>query len=315
MPPMVRKALRAGTFSSSVLVLSMLASCKSPPSPPAETVPSTPSAPVSVAASAPPPTVAGPCEGAPCEVFPSAEAAVQKLLDTKPRIMAFGESHAQKDGPKLPSTTKRFTEGMLPLFKGKATDLLIELWVANGSCGKATEQKVATQQKAVAAPQAETNQNEFVTLGNVAKGLGVRPHVLVPPCDEYAKILDAGAGDVDAMLQMIARLTANDMRTFLEKTEGKESLLLAYGGALHNDVTPKKGHEAWSFGPEMEKKLGAKYMEIDLVAPEGIRDTPAWQGLAWYGKYKPERHTQGAVLMTLGPSSYAVFLPKSAPVP
>jgi hypothetical protein len=245
-------------------------------------------------------------------VFPTAEAAIAKLLEAKPRVMAFGESHAQKDGPKVPSTTKRFTEGMLPLFKGKATDLLIELWVANGSCGKATEQKVATQQKAVAAPQAETNQNEFVTLGNVAKGLGVRPHVLVPPCDEYAKILDAGAGDVDAMLQMIARLTANDMRTFLEKTEGKESLLLAYGGALHNDVSPKKGHESWSFGPEMEKKLGAKYMEVDLVAPEGIRDTPAWQGLAWYGKYKPERHTEGAVLMTLGPSSYAVFLPKSA---
>lgn len=299
-------------------LLVMLAGCKSPPSPPPESSP--PGPPVaslapSAAVSAPAPAAQGPCEGAPCEVFPTAEAAITKLLEAKPRVMAFGESHAQKDGPKVPSTTKRFTEGMLPLFKGKATDLLIELWVANGSCGKATEQKVATQQKAVAAPQAETNQNEFVTLGNVAKGLGVRPHVLVPPCDEYAKILDAGAGDVDAMLQMIARLTANDMRTFLEKTEGKESLLLAYGGALHNDVTPKKGHEAWSFGPEMEKKLGAKYMEIDLVAPEGIRDTPAWQGLAWYGKYKPERHTQGAVLMTLGPSSYAVFLPKSAPVP
>lgn len=304
------------TSLGSLALLVMLAGCKSPPSPPPESSPPSPAASSSASAapaSAPVAAEAGPCEGAPCEVFPTAEAAITKLLEKKPRVMAFGESHAQKDGPKVASTTKRFTEGMLPLFKGKATDLLIELWVANGSCGKATEQKVATQQKAVAAPQAETNQNEFVTLGNVAKGLGVRPHVLVPPCDEYAKILDAGAGDVDAMLQMIARLTANDMRSFLEKTEGKESLLLAYGGALHNDVSPKKGHEAWSFGPEMEKKLGAKYMEVDLVAPEGIRDTPAWQGLAWYGKYKPERHTQGAVLMTLGPSSYAVFLPKSAP--
>ena len=30
----------------------------------------------------------------------------------------------------------------------------------------------------------------------------------MPPCDEYAKILDAGMGDVDAMLTMIARTTA-----------------------------------------------------------------------------------------------------------
>ena len=42
-------------------------------------------------------------------------------------------------------------------------------------------------------------------LGNAAKVLGLDPHVLMPSCDEYAKILDAGAGDIDAMLTELAK--------------------------------------------------------------------------------------------------------------
>lgn len=296
-----------------VVVGACIVACKTPPAPLPEPVAS--SAPSGSAAAVAPSASANtnePCEGIPCESFATAEEAIAKLVAKGPKVVAFGEAHAQKDGPAGPSTTKRFMDGLLPIFKGKATDLLIELWVANGSCGKKTEAKVAQQQKAVSAPQAETNQNEFVTLGNVSKALGIRPHVLVPPCDEYAKILDAGAGDVDAMLSMIARLTANDIRAFLDKTEGKDAMLLAYGGALHNDVAPKKGHEGWSFGAEISAKIGAKYMEVDLVVPEAVRDTAAWQSLPWYGKVHPERIGTSAVLATVGPSSYALFFPRGA---
>ncbi len=293
-----------------------LVACKSPsPSPVAISPSGSSSVPSVAVAASSSPTSDGPCDGAPCETFATAEEAIGRLVAKGPRVMAFGEAHAQKGGPGGPSTTKRFTEGLLPILKGKATDLLIELWVANGSCGKKTEAKVATQQKAVSAPQAETNQNEFVTLGNASKALGIRPHVLVPPCEEYAKILDAGAGDVDVMLSMIARLTGNDIRAFLEKTDGKDSILLAYGGALHNDVVPKKGHESWSFGAEFSGKLGEKYMEVDLVVPEAVKDTPAWQSLPWYGKFRRDRQGDKAVLMTVGPSSYVVFFPPSAARP
>lgn len=308
-----KRFLLAGAI---VMSLSSVASgCKSPAPPgPEAAMPSAAphdSAAPSAASVSTPSERSGdePCEGVPCETFPSAEKAIAKLAAKGPRVMAFGEAHAQRGGPLGPSTTKRFTDSLLPVLKGKATDLLIELWVANGSCGKKTEAKVATQQKAVSAPQAETNQNEFLTLGNASKAIGIRPHVLVPPCEDYAKILDAGAGDVDVMLSMIARLTANDIRAFLEKTEGKGSILLAYGGALHNDVVPKVGHESWSFGAEFSGKLGEKYMEVDLIVPEAIQDTPAWQGLAWYGKYKKGKQGDKAVLMTLGPSSYVVFFP------
>lgn len=293
-----------------------LSACKTPEPPPQPSLDSSVASAVSSSATAPPASSgprapdAAPCvAGVTCETFPSAAEAVRALVAKGPRVMAFGEAHAQKDGPKVASTTKRFTDGLLPVFKGKATDLVLELWVANGSCGKKTEQKVAAQQKAVAAPQAETNQNEFVTLGNAAKSAGIRPHVLTPPCEDYQKILDAGGGDVDMMLSMIARLTAADIQSFLEKTQGKDSLLVTYGGALHNDVVAKPGHEAWTFGPQMVGAIGAKYMEVDLVVPEAIRETDAWKSLPWYGKLVRENQGNRAVLMTLGPSSYVVFFP------
>lgn len=250
-----------------------------------------------------------PCIDLPCETFARPEDALATLLARSPRVMAFGEAHAQKDGPGGPSTTKRFTDTLLPLFKGKATDLVLELWVANGSCGKKTEQKVAQQQKAVAAPQAAQNQNEFVALGAAAKAVGIRPHVLTPPCEDYLRILDAGGGDVDQMLTMIARLTASDIGKFIDNTAGQSSLLIAYGGALHNDVVPKQGRESWSFGAELTQKLGEKYMAIDLVVPETIRDTDAWKALPWHGKFLRERQGDRAVLMTVGPSSYVIFFP------
>ncbi len=252
----------------------------------------------------------------PCERFPTAEAAFARVLEGRPRVLALGETHAQKgtmDG--VPSTTRRFTELFLPMLKGRATDLVIELWVANGSCGKKAEERVATQQKAVTAPQAETNQNEFVALGKAAKASGIRPHVLVPPCEDYARILDAGAGDVDAMLSMIARLTAKDIHTFLEKTEGKEAMLVAYGGAMHNDVVPKPGHESWSFGAELSRKLGPGYVELDLIVPEAIRDTDAWRALPWHPHFRPQAQGDGAVLITVGPGSYVIVFPRGAPAP
>ena len=304
-----RSLLGATARVGVVALAGALAACKSPPPPsPAPTAgssaPSAAPAPTGAAA----PTGDSPCVELPCETFARPEEAVAALLAKGPRVMAFGEAHAQKDGPGGPSTTKRFTDSLLPLFKGKATDLVLELWVANGSCGKKTEQKVAQQQKAVAAPQAAGNQNEFVTLGAAAKAAGIRPHVLTPPCEDYLRILDAG-GDVDQMLSMIARLTASDIGKFLDQTAGKDSLLIAYGGALHNDVVPKKGHESWSFGAELTQKLGAKYMAVDLVVPETIRDTDAWRSLPWHGKFLRERQGDRAVLMTVGPSSYVIFFP------
>jgi hypothetical protein len=254
-----------------------------------------------------------------CESFATPEAAFARVLGTKPRVLAIGETHAQKeaDGGSVLSSTKRFSDAFIPLLAGHASDLVLELWIANGSCGKA-EKAVAAAQKPVTETQAPTNQNEFITLGDVAKKSGIRPHALIPSCDEYARILDAGGGDIDTMLSMIARLTARDLELLLTSRAdaAPDAMLLAYGGAMHNDLVPRPGREAWSFGPAMEKATAGRYVELDLIVPEAIKDTDAWRSLPWYAHFDDTAQRVVAqhrtLLITLRPRSYVLVFPKSS---
>jgi hypothetical protein len=204
-----------------------------------------------------------------CKAFPTAAAAFDFVLAESPRVLAVGEAHAQGDGPKSASSTRRFMEGLLPRLAPRATDLVIELWLANGSCGK-VEQKVAEQQTAVTAPQAATNQNEFVELGHRAKALGIMPHALVPSCEQYRKIAGAGAADIEEMLVMLKSVTAHDVQELMTK-RAPQRLIVAYGGAMHNDLVPREGREGFSFGPELAAATGGRYVELDLV---GMRIIP-----------------------------------------
>ncbi len=247
----------------------------------------------------------------PCAVLASPAEAFAKVLAENPRVLAVGETHAQKDVENVTSATKRFTDGLLPALGGRASDLVIELWVGNPACVKKVE-KVQKQQKDVTATQAPTNQNEFMLLGDAAKKLGVMPHALVPGCDEYERILDAGGGDIDAMLSMIARLTARDVGALLDKSGDDASasrMIVAYGGAMHNDAAPRPGHEAWSFGPALVAKTGGRYVELDLIVPELVKDTDAWRAQPWYPHYRKEAHSKETLLFTTGPRSFALVFP------
>ena len=235
----------------------------------------------------------------------------------KPAVLAVGETHAPADAPKVASTTRRFTEAFLPKLEGRASDLVLELWVANARCNTAQQKReikqVASQQREVTQGQAQSNQTEFLALYNTARQKKMRAHLLVPDCNEYARILDAGVGDVDAMLSMIARLTGTKIEELLG---GEHAMIVAYGGAMHNDLSPRKGREAWSFGPRVSDKVGGQYVELDLIVPEFVGETDAWKSQPWYPHWK--RGAQGAktVLYTVRPGSYAmVFPPTGAPPP
>jgi len=235
------------------------------------------------------------------------------VLAEQPRVLAIGEAHAQSNGPAAPSSTKRFMDSLLPHLAPRASDLVIELWVANGSCGK-VEQKVQQQQTAVTAPQAATNQNEFMELGHRAKALGIMPHALVPSCEQYQKIAGAGAADIEQMLVMIKSVTQKDVTELLAK-RGPERLVVAYGGAMHNDVAPREGREDLSFGPALSEATSGHYVELDLVIPEQIKDTDAWRALPWYPHYSREKAGSGAYLYSWAPHAYALVFPKTEPEP
>ncbi|WP_433927791.1 hypothetical protein AB3662_32200 [Sorangium cellulosum] len=269
-------------------------------------------------AAAPPPAAQAaaapaqaPCGALGCLAFDTPAQAFSHVLQSSPRVLAVGESHAQQGAEGVPSATRRFTELFLPALAGRASDLIVELWAADPRCNKAQVARVEGEQKAVTQAQSASNQGEFLALGSEAKRLGVTPHLLVPSCEEYDAIVRAGPDAVTAMLEMIARLTAAKAKALLGREGAAGKMVIAYGGALHNDVAPRPGRERWSFGPELSATTGGSYVELDLIVREFIRDSESWRALPWYPHFDREEHPDKAVLFNPAPGSYVLIFPRA----
>jgi hypothetical protein len=258
------------------------------------------------------------CGGMDCRQFDTPDEAFAAILEERPRILAIGETHAQKGFEKIASVTKRFTEGMLPQLKDHATALVLELWVNDGSCGKAKEKAVQQQQKEVVKDQAKTDQNEFVTLAVAAHDIGIVPYRVHPTCEELDKIQKAGD---DGVFEMLSMLTSHmrDEATKLYKDNDKVSpnkVILTYGGAMHNDLVPRKGREQWSFAKDLDDLSGHKYIELDLVVPEYVNDSDTWKSMPWYDAFKKSASCEAdahgrtkTLVYTMAPRSYALIFP------
>lgn len=245
-----------------------------------------------------------------CLRFDSADHAFEHVLQSEPRVLGIGEAHAQKGAGNVASSTKRFMDDMLPKLAGKASDLVIELWVSAGNCGT-VEKQVEKQQRPVTESQAVTNQGEFVELGHRAKALGIQPHALVPSCDEYRAIASAGPSDVDRMLEMIATATARQIEALLAKRN--RGMIVAYGGALHNDLAPRAGREHWSFGPRLDELTQGAYVELDLIVPEFVKDTESWRAFPWFSAYQSVGDRSGVLLFAPEARAFTLIFARAAP--
>ena len=252
------------------------------------------------------------CGGLSCELYASPAEAFARVLAENPRVLAVGETHPRQ-GVDAKSTAARFVDELLPLLDGRATDLVVELWVAKSGCAArqgAEVRAVASAQREVTQAQAPKNQSDFLRLYTAGRAHGERVHLLIPPCDEYGKILDAGAGDVDAMLTMIANLSVTEIEKSLDAPDA--GLVVAYGGAMHNDLVPRPGHAKWSFGPRVAELTEGRYVELDLVVPEAVQDTEAWRAQPWYPHF--HRGLQGGktLLYRVRKGSFALVFPEGA---
>jgi hypothetical protein len=253
-----------------------------------------------------------PCGELGCLAFDDAEQAFAVVLAENPRVLGVGEAHAQKSAPGVPSATRRFGERLLPQLKGRSSNIVIELLLASGQCGKQREAAVAERQKPVTEPQAGTNQNQFVTLGKVAKGLSIEPHALEPTCEEYQAVLDAGSDDISRLLTLVADTTTREVDELLSRAgTDPNQIVVVYGGALHNDASPGPERAAWSFGPHFDQRTGGRYVELDLIVPEFIKDTDTWRALAWYSHYDAERDGASAILFRPLPHSFVLIFPRT----
>lgn len=262
----------------------------------------------------PPPHGAVACGDLGCLEFDKLEDAFATVLDEGPKVVAVGEAHAPK-GATVPSSTKRFTDEVLPGLAGKASDILVELMQPPTGCQKATAE-VRQKQEVVTQKQAQTDQNEYVTLGTKARALGVVPDLLRPTCDDLAAIADAGE-PIAASLGLIKRLTVSKVKLLVDrngKTEADaKKIVFTYGGALHNDLAPQRELADYAFGTELSAYTMGKYAEVDFFVPEFIVDNDNWKKLEWYETYKKLPHTTKVVMFRPRARGYVILA--SAPPP
>lgn len=323
-------------------VFVLLLGCASPPSPPAarlsaESGQAAPApcnarraeppcaatsvdAPASATASAQPaapsasPSTAGVVEACgpfECRFFDTPAAALELVLESEPLALGVGEAHALAGSERIASTAQRFADQLLPALRGRASHLIVELLQPDARCQDATRE-VRRVQEPVTASQSAHNQNDYVALGQRARALGIEPFVLGPTCDEYRAIAAAGDRAVDQMLVTIANVSSRMMRGALARNHaaGREAaLVIGYGGALHNDIAPAEAKAAWSYGPALTRFTSGRYVELDLIVRELIRDTDVWRALPWYEFFDPARERGRFLVMRTLPSRFVLFFP------
>jgi hypothetical protein len=244
-------------------------------------------------------------------LFDSPRAAFEEVLATRPLIVAIGEAHAPKGVEGVASSAKRFMSDLLPAIEGKASDLVLELMAPPSGC-EAKTARVREKHKVVTEKQAETNQSDYVALGNEARRRGIVPDLLRPTCADMRAIDEAGADAIMVSLEAIARLTKTKVVDLVSRNEklNVERIVVTYGGAMHNDLKPPPERAAWSFGPELSAKVGGRYVELDVFVPEFVQDTESWRKLEWYPYFARESHPDKATLFRPRPGSYVLILPR-----
>lgn len=262
------------------------------------------------------------CGALGCRRFGSAAEALSALLARKPEIVAFGEAHALRGKDHGVSTaTELFERQLLPvLAKAGASELVLELLKPSSGCKKAVE-KTREHQQVVTQEQAPKNQNRFVALGHAARKLKIVPHLLTPECERYEKLAAAGPDAIVRSLELISSQTQRQLLALWNKHKKAERrLILAYGGAMHNDVLSPEpagasieaSRAAFSFGAELKQQTGSRYLAIDLIVPEFIADTPVWRTLPWFEHFNREQRRSDVTLFQLSNESFVIIFPHAA---
>jgi hypothetical protein len=297
-----------------LLAIALVVACDRPSAAPAP-----PATPPSAAALSPPSASslsAGiPCGELSCRQFDSARDALLVAIAGDARVVAFGEAHAPR-GATVPSAAARFTESLLPLFAGRASDLLVELMMPPQGCAAAAAE-VRHKQAPATTPQAPTNQSEYLAMGDRARSLGIVPDMLRPSCADLEQVRSASGGAIEASLELIARLSTTQAERLLDRDArsdaDRDKAVLVYGGMLHDDLDPPPERAKWSYAPALEAKTGGKLVAVDLVVPEFIVDDATWRAFPWFARYDRARLGAKTTLFRVADRSFVLVFAETRP--
>jgi len=131
----------------------------------------------------------------------------------------------------------------------------------------------------------------------------------VPTCEEYQSILDAGPDNIERMLALIGKRSGQRLTEELHRYPDHKSgpVVIAYGGSCTMMPSHARSRRV-QFWSQIVRETHGKYIELDLVVREFVKDTPAWQRQPWYQAYKNNHNTAQTLLYqwasTRSPSSF-----------
>ena len=234
--------------------------------------------------------------------------ALRVVLASQPRVVAVGELHQTQATARVPSALARFTREMLgPLRAAGATDLVVETWIATGSCGETEEKAVAQVEKTTERP-AHT-ENEVVTLLKQAKQAGMQPRILQVACRDYQAMMGGSEIDFERLLRLTRDQLEAQIRVALARPGSR--MVVSYGGALHNDLQPTPELAPCAFGPAVSRAVGGRYVELDLYVPEYVDQNAALRKEPWWGAYRRAYRRGRVTLVRHGEASFALVFPRA----
>jgi hypothetical protein len=245
------------------------------------------------------------------QAYPDLGAALVAIVPTDARVVGFGELHARTDRARVASSLASFTHA-LPAVADKLSDLILETWIVDPSCGKAAVQATTKVETTMKRPEA--TKSEIAELADAARAAHIQPHAMTLNCTDYATIAPADH-EVDpvAMLTLTTReLTriATSAVVHRDKEPGHRPWIAVYGGALHNDRFPEAAVAEWSYAAEVDGVTGGHFVEIDVIVPELAVADPLMQRQPWIPLARAARDPAAPVrVWKRGERSFVVILP------
>src|SRR5207237_1955598 len=80
-----------------------------------------------------------------------------------------------------------------------------------------------------------------------------------------------------------------------------------YGGAMHNDVFPRKELRDYSYAKPVQKRTKGRYLEVDLYVPEYIEKDEELTGEPWYPLVANQQPGRTALVRRAANSFIVVF--------
>jgi hypothetical protein len=117
--------------------------------------------------------------------------------------------------------------------------------------------------------------------------------------------------DFDRLLRLTRDQLEAKIRDAVDRAGS--GLVLSYGGALHNDVSPEPDLAPYAFGPALEKLVPGRYLELDLYVPEYLQKSASLKATPWYRAYRKARRRGRFTLVRRGESSFALVFPTQPP--